>query len=226
MKTDTCHETIVQYQRFIRKELVLWFGIMVSSIFVLIYTYIQWYAVSSYDYNRGYIAVTDEGTPLYPTRLTKPHPTLTAEDIKSWVERELQRCMTFDRYSYETTKARCSAEIFSTNRTFDDSYSLGQTFYQALEVAEVISVLKANNTSMTIEILDSKFMNEGVKVYRSPAPEKMRDRAYYTYNYRIEFKVMMHGQDLDAPIKYDVAVERMLETNRRLGIGIRSVISR
>lgn len=223
--TDPAHDALIIYQRYIRKELILWFFTSIISVIIFLYTLVQWNSITSEDLARGYIAVDDNGQQLKTTPVDEPHPVMKSDDILDWLNESLVDCMTFDSFSYEVKKAHCSANVFSTNRSYNDNYNLGQQFYAALEKADVISILKANRTSMTIEIVDAEFKEE--KVQRYPTRTKSgRQPAYYTYFYQLEFKILMHGQNLDAPIVYDVRVERMSETNRRNGLGIRSVISR
>lgn len=222
---DFAHEKALQYRTFIRVELILWFGLMILGFFVLLYALYQWNSVTSTDYNRGYISVNDQRTPLVTTSRLKPHRYLSNTEILEWAKDHLIECMTFDHQSYEIVKAKCTSEIFSTNRTFNDQRNLGQLFYDALETAEVIRYLKANKTSMTIDIMDSNFVDEKLKTYHDP-DRKLRPKQVYTYQFEIEFRILMHGQDLDAPIVYDVQVERMNEAHRRIALGIRSVISK
>lgn len=222
-KVDHAHEAMLAYQVFIRKELIIWFCTMMLSIIIVTYALVQWHYVTSFDYNRGYIAINDQQTPLKLTSMNKPHPTMSSSDIKIWLEDSLSECLTFDSLNYEIMKAYCSANVFSTNRPVNDSKTYGHLFYEALEDAEVIQALKSNNTSMTIEIVDSDFLDEGLTTYKKYNGGQQQ---IYTYNYRVQFKIMMYNQNLDAPIIYDIKVERMLESNRRIALGIRSVISR
>ncbi|MBF4374377.1 DotI/IcmL/TraM family protein [Vibrio anguillarum] len=211
---DHTQQAIFDYQRFLRKELVKWFTAFLLLVGLLILSVLQLYSINSRDINRDYHPVDKMQRTLQPTRLDKPHASLSKAEVMAWTMDNLKYCMTFDYINYAIVSNYCNTNVFSLNPSRDSQYNNGQLFYRALEKSELIKTLISNKTSMTIEYIDVAEVTRP-----NPTPR------YYTYNYQMTFKIIMQGQKLDAPIIYDVATQRMGELQRSSALGIRSVIS-
>ncbi|ACH64806.1 hypothetical protein ACTFQF_00855 [Aliivibrio fischeri] len=220
--SDPAMKAALDYNEFVRKEIVYWFALMVISIGLLTHTAYQFYTIQSFDYNRGYIAINDFNSPLKITPVTKPHPRKTDEEIIQWAIDSLRFCLTFDNVSYAMISSECNANKFSLNKQKDnENFNHGQLFYRALEKSELIKIMISNNTSMTVDIQEATMKSKGIKRRMTSRGE----RGFYTYELNMIIRFLIYGQPLDAPIKYQVTLERMSEVSRREAIGIRSVIS-
>ncbi|MBY7854259.1 DotI/IcmL/TraM family protein [Vibrio fluvialis] len=214
MDNDPAQQAILDYIHFLRKEVVRWFCIALLLIALIIYSLVQLKSVTSQDVNRSYVGIDRSGREMQPDYTDLPHSTKSDSEVMQWAISKLKYCMTFDYVNYASISNQCNAGIFSLQSSPDPDLSYGQFFYSALEKADLIKNMIDNQTSMTIEYIHTE---------QSEKPKKVK--GIYSYFFKFTFRVQMQGQILDAPIQYDVTVQRMANVIREDGLGIQSVIS-
>ena len=226
-KNDLAQSAIIEHYYFVRKETVMWFFALWFSIFILGYAVYQYYSVTIRIQTRAYIAVDRENNPLTPTSLLKPSP-LSEEEIQDWMIDKIKYCMDFDYLNYALIYNECNTKFFTLNSF--TGMTKGEVFYKALEKSGLISLMINNLSALSIEVMDVSYKSEGVREYKeivtTPIGMETKVRKYYSYDYTVTFKINMVSQEVDAPIVYDVRVERMSELNREIGFALRYVISR
>lgn len=226
---DRAHEATLDLLDFLRRELLLWFGIMMLSFILLASSIYLYDNVNSVDLSRDYVAVDRAGQYLTPTPRTKPSQ-LNIDEIEEWITESLEYCLTFDWQSYGYISSQCNSNIFSLNAVPDDFISRGAHFQKQLKDSNIVSTLLDNRTSMSIEIDSASFIKEGVRTYQRGVFQQnlgWRNVAdtRYIYEFEYVFRIKMVGQSLDAPIRYQVLVERTSELLRWHGLAMRSVLS-
>lgn len=211
---DPAQNAIQRHIEFLRGEIVIWFLVLVMLTLLGLYDIYQLYQVQSTDYNRDFVPVDSDNKQMVPDFINKPHPRMTTEDVLDWTIKQVKFCMTFDYINYASVSNYCNANIFTLRSSPNPDLSYGQYFYNALEKSDIVKTLIDNRTSMTIEYVDTQI--------KAP-PSEINN--VYSYPFEFEFKVQMQGQKLDAPIVYDVTVQRVSLWQRRSGLGIQFVIS-
>ena len=224
-KNDLAQSAIIEHYYFVRKETVRWFLALWLSIFILAYAVYQYHSVSIRIQTRAYIAIDREDKPLTPSSLLKPSP-LTKEEIQEWMIDKIKYCMDFDYLNYALIYNECNTKFFTLNSF--TGMTKGEVFYSALEKSGLISLMINNLSAMSIEVMDVSYKSEGIREYKEivTTPNGMRTnvKKYYSYDYIVTFKINMVNQEVDAPIVYDVRVERMSELNREIGFALSYVI--
>ncbi|ENI4488038.1 DotI/IcmL/TraM family protein [Vibrio fluvialis] len=211
---DPAQQAILEYIQFLRNEVVRWFFVALLLVVLIIYSLFQLKSVRSQDVNRSYVGIDRAGRELQPDYTDLPHSTKSESDVMQWTISKLKYCMTFDYVNYASISNECNANIFSLQSSPDPDLTYGQFFYRALEKADLVKNMIDKKTSMTIEY---------IKTQKSEEPRKVK--GIYSYFFKFTFRIQMQGQVLDAPIEYDVAVQRMTNVIREDGLGIQSVIS-
>lgn len=226
---DEAHKATLDLLDFLRRELMLWSAIMVLSLIVLITAIYLYDNVNSVDLNRDYVAVDMSGKYLAPTPLNKPS-LLNISEIEEWATESIEYCLSFDWQSYGYISSQCNSNIFSSNLVPDEFISRGAHFQKQLRDSNLLPTLLDNRTSMSIEIESIRFVDEGVRTYQRGVFQEnvgwrnVRDMRYI-YEFEYTFRIKMIGQDLDAPIRYQVLIERTSELLRWHGLAMRSVLS-
>ncbi|WP_038194424.1 hypothetical protein [Vibrio nigripulchritudo] len=228
-KYDKAHEATLDLLDFLRRELLLWFGIMMLSLVVLATALYLYDNANSVDLSRDFVAVDRAGKYLTPTSLRKPSH-LNIDEIENWVTESLEFCMSFDWQSYGYISSQCNSTVFSSNTVPDEFISRGAHFQMQLRNSNILNTLLDNRTSMNIEIESAKFVGEGIRTYergifKQNEGWKNVPDTRYIYEFEYVFRIKMIGQKLDAPIRYQVLVERTSELLRWHGLAMRSVLS-
>ncbi|MBF4438513.1 hypothetical protein ERJ77_29295, partial [Vibrio anguillarum] len=109
---DHTQQAIFDYQRFLRKELVKWFTAFLLLVGLLILSVLQLYSINSRDINRDYHPVDKMQRTLQPTRLDKPHASLSKAEVMAWTMDNLKYCMTFDYIHYAIVSNYCNTNVF------------------------------------------------------------------------------------------------------------------
>ncbi|MGD8116858.1 hypothetical protein [Vibrio sp. TRT 29B02] len=226
---DEAHEATLELLDFLRRELLLWFGIMVLSFILLASSIYLYDNVNSVDLSRDYVAVDRAGQYLTPSPLNKPSQ-LNIDEIEEWISESLEYCLTFDWQSYGYISSQCNSNIFSLNVVPDEFISRGAHFQKQLKESNIVSTLLDNRTSMSIDIDSANFIKEGVRTYQRGVFQQNQgwvnvEDTRYIYEFEYVFRIKMVGQNLDAPIRYQVLVERTSELLRWHGLAMRSVLS-
>lgn len=225
-KNDHAQEAIINHYYFSRKQLVIWFCFMWASLFIFMYAIYQYHSVNIKTQTRAYVAIDRSNKPLTPTSLSKPAKQ-TPEEIKEWMLETIKYCMTFDYLNYAMIYNECNTKLFTLNSFV--GMTKGEVFYSALEKSGLIGLMINNYSAMSIDVINAEYISEGVREYNETVTRKggmiNRVRRYYSYDFTVTFKINMVNQEVDAPIVYDVRVERMSELNRESGVALRYVIS-
>lgn len=228
--TDHTHNEILKYNRHIRREIVLWFIVLILSFPLMLNAARIWLTVESNDYNRSYVAVNDAYQPMKATPRTKPMEGHDAAFVQNWTVESLKRCLTFDYLNYTTTASNCTVNIFSLNKFSNETKTRGQEFYYSLEQSGILSILMNTRTAMTVDIESVDFIDEGLKTrtltFVRNGNEVSETQSIYQYEFEIVMRIKIVGQALDAPIRYVVTTERMSDMFRKSGLAIRNVISK
>ena len=228
-ETDYSHEAILTLLNFERKEFLIWFVNSWLALILAVGAVIQYVNVQSDDNNRDFVAVTREGQYLAPSPKKEPS-SLSKDEVEQWMLDSIFYCMTFDYQSYGFISSECNSSVFSTNTVSGSSETKGQQFQRQLKESGIIDILLTNQTSTSIDIMSSKFVDSGVRSYKEMKYQQggqliPKIDSRYTYEFEVVFKIDMEGQKLDAPIRYQVLVERISEALRWHGLAIRSVLS-
>ncbi|USD35511.1 MULTISPECIES: hypothetical protein [Vibrio] len=228
---DSAHVAIISLNNYIRLELVIWFIIAWLSIGLAGYTVYLYNSATSEDVNREFIPVNRSGGYLEPIARDKPSH-LNDQEVENWVTEKLSYCLTFDWQSYGYISSNCNSEIFSTNYVPYSFVTRGQDFQKQLKDSNIIPTLMSNKTSMTIKIEEARLVQAEVREYDATYLSSDGSRQWipykdkrYIYEFEYTFRIEMSGQKLDAPIRYQVLVERTSELFRWHGLAIRSVLS-
>lgn len=229
-KTDHIHNEILKYNRHIRREIVLWFIVLILSFPLMLNAARIWLTVESNDHSRSYVAVNDAYQPMKATPRTKPMEAHDAVFVQNWTVDSLKHCLTFDYLNYTTTASNCTVNVFSLNRFKNETKTKGQEFYHSLEQSGILSILMNTRTAMTVDIESVEFISEGLKTRTltliKNGDEVDETQSIYQYEFEIVMRIKIIGQALDAPIRYIVTTERMSDMVRKSGLAIRNVISK
>lgn len=228
MSKDAGHEAIIVLRRYQQKELLIWFANMWLAALLTVGALVQYINVQSEDVNRDFISVTLDGKYLEPSPATKPSP-LSNLEVEQWMLDSIYYCMTFDYQSYGFVSSICNSDIFATTLLPSGLETHGQHFQSQLKEAGIIDIMFENQTSSTINVLSSKLIDAQPQTFteliKRPSGDYEQDKTRYTYEFDVVFKIEMAGQKLDAPIRYQILVERVSETTRWHGLAVRSVLS-
>lgn len=233
---DNALQSILNLDRHLRQNVVLWFFNMLLALIVLIYGFYKADTVVSADRTRDYAAVNPNDQ-LHKRRhpnaaIERTYPLSSEQELglEAWLEESLVECLTFDYRNYADVSNYCIANIMSLNRVPDTNARRGQLFYRRLARSGIIPTLLENQTSMTVSIESLTPKNKGLESYSTivrNAKGEYEDvtQSIYVYEYEIVMRIHMTGQRLDAPIRYQVILERMNPLVREIAVGIRSVVS-
>ena len=135
-----------------------------------------------------------------------------------------------DWQSYGYARAKCISQVMSLRKLPFSQESRGHYFYRQLEESGITSLLIDQRTFMSPEIEDIRLVSQGIKTFeherltRTGLPDTRVEKRYM-YEYEVVMKLNMIGQKLDAPVKYQVLIERQSQLLREHGLGIRSIVS-
>lgn len=223
---DEALQAVLNLDRHIREQLILWFINAVLAILILLFCMYKSDSVNRVDRNRNYISVNTNNVLIETEPKTKAAQ-YPEETIRGWLLDSLELCLMFDYQNYASVSNHCNAHIFSLNKPPNSSLRHGQAFYRQLERSGIVSTLIDNQTSMRIQIDSSELHKQGLRNFKYVTSEygDSVTEPLYTYEYNVVFRIKMDGQKLDAPIKYRVVVEKMSPLIREFPLGIRSIVS-
>ncbi|MEI8659212.1 hypothetical protein [Vibrio sp. Hal054] len=228
---DEALEAILAFNSFQKRECINWFLNMWLSIALVMLSYGIYKQVTSVDVNRSYVAVNPEKEPINPISTRLPINT-SDKEIGDWMLASLRKCLNFDWRSYAFTKNKCNADIFAMTKMPFSQVTRGEDFYNKLEESGITGLLITNKTSMDVSIQDVELVSKGLRTYsyeqESGDPSelpKLETESFYVYEFNMMMTINMVGQKLDAPIRYQVLLQRTSQLVRENGLSIRSVLS-
>lgn len=237
---DSSHEALLAFGQRLRQEFIINFYLLLISLLALGFSIYVYTSTVSKRPETGYIAVNPDKSYLRSTDVKTPLKASDEQLLDDWVRDKLVYCLTMDFTNAAQVISSCTSNVFSSYRgkvernnwSTNGSLTAGQIFYKAIADSNLISLLLDNRTTMTIELISLSRREEGIyqrKVkYNHPDEPEMGEqivnlRPTYRYVYDAVYKFKMEGLRVDAPIKYEIIVERVGERSREFPVAFRSV---
>ncbi|EGQ9239463.1 hypothetical protein M2G93_16860 [Vibrio vulnificus] len=230
LKGDPALQSILNLDRYLRQQLLIWFFNSIIALSLLIFSFVKADSVASADRNRDYTPTNSSGELLKRSTTGQPADAKTLAELDSWVAASIQYCLTFDYQNYADVVNFCNTAIFSLNSVPNSPERRGHLFYKSLEQSGIVRTLMDNKTTMTIAIDKIKKNAHGLRIFDYISEDQNGEitnleQRIYIYEYELTFRIIMQGQKLDAPIRYQVLVEKMSPLVREMPVGIRSIVS-
>ncbi|WP_281188459.1 hypothetical protein [Vibrio harveyi] len=229
-KGDPALQAVLNLDRYNRQQLLIWFMNCLISLCLLTYNFYKADSVASADRNRDYTATNTNGELLHTSKRSQPVDPQSYEEMDEWLLQSVKRCMTFDYRNYADVTNFCNTNVFSLNRIPNSVNRRGHLFYRTLEQSGIVKTLMDNKTTMTVLIDEYHPVQNGVRDFSYLSEDSDGNiintvNKVYIYEYQMTFRIKMEGQKLDAPIRYQILVEKMSPLVRELPMGIRSIVS-